>query len=147
HLFARLALAVLALELVLELVLIPWWGYFGACAGTVVGELIFPAVGLWLCRRLAIGPLEWRPLARAAIAALVMAALAWPARDGSLLVLLPALFAAGVVYLFLCFWFGALHWEEVLYLYESLPQRLQRRRGSCAALRLPAPSVISSEGV
>src|SRR5438105_1753480 len=34
-LFARLAVAVFGLEAAIELALIPWWGYFGACAGSL----------------------------------------------------------------------------------------------------------------
>lgn len=146
HLFARLAVAVLLLEVVLELALIPAWGYLGACAGTVVGELIFTTVGLWLCRRVGIGAIKWRPFGGAAIAAAAMAALSWPVRDSALLVLVPALCGAGVVYLLLCFLFGSLKWEEVVYLSESLFRKMRKRR-SPDAVPGPARQVVSSEGV
>ena len=121
RLFARLVIAVFLLEVAIELVLIPRWGYLGACAGTVVGELVFTLAGLWLCRRVGIGPVEWKPLAHAALAALGMAALLWPARDATLPALALVVALAGMGYTVLCLALGALRWDELLHLYDSLP--------------------------
>ena len=57
------------MELVLEVTLIPIWGYYGACAGSVVGEIVFTATGLALCRLLRIGSIDWKALFGAARAA------------------------------------------------------------------------------
>src|SRR5205823_11229595 len=59
RLYARLVLAIFLLELVPEIVLIPVWGYYGACMGSEVGELVFTIVGLALCRSLGIGQIDW----------------------------------------------------------------------------------------
>ncbi len=122
--YARLAAAVFALEVLLELALIPWWGYFGACAGTLLGELAFTLAGFTLCYRMRIRSLEWGALARATGAAALMAAALWPARDAEIAVVLSAMAGATVLYLVLCIAFGAVGVAELKRYYRALTPRV-----------------------
>jgi O-antigen/teichoic acid export membrane protein len=111
--YARLVLGVFLLELVLEVALIPVWGYYGACTGSIAGELVFTITGLALCRYLGIGRIDWKSLLGAAVAAAAMATVLWPARTASLPIALAAVFLSGLVYGLLCFLFGALRRHEL----------------------------------
>jgi O-antigen/teichoic acid export membrane protein len=104
---------VLAVEAGLEFALIPWWGYYGACAGTLLGELLFTAIGLVACRWLGVGGIEWRALGAAAVAGALMGAALWPVRGVSLPLLILAVGLATAGYFLLCFALGALRWEEL----------------------------------
>ncbi len=128
--FIRLVVAILAIEAGLQLLLIPRWGYFGACFGTVVGELAFTVAGLAICRRLGVGRIEWRAMFAAVLAATAMAGLLLPARRLGLLPLALAVSAEGGVYLALCVSFGALRWPEVC-LFGSLVIGPFRRKVPC----------------
>ncbi len=120
RLFAGLVLGVFALEAGIELALIPWWGYFGACAGSLVGELVLTAVGLVLCVRLGMGGIEWWALARATLAGAVMAAVLWIAEGFPLPLLALAVVVATGLYVLLCLLLGALRQDDVRRLYEAL---------------------------
>ena len=49
--YAWLVTGTLALEAIVELALIPRWGYMGAAAGSLLGELVFAVVGSAVCWR------------------------------------------------------------------------------------------------
>ena len=108
RLYAWLVLAVLTTQTVLGIALIPWWGYWGAWRGSLLAETLFTLVGLILCRRLGMGELGWRPMAWAAVAVAVMAALLWPARGLALPLLGLAAAGSTVAYFALCVLLGAL---------------------------------------
>jgi O-antigen/teichoic acid export membrane protein len=113
HVFARLVFLVFAIEAVLELLLIPRWGYYGACAGTLAGEIAFTGIGLLLCRRLGLGTIPWTAMLRVLAAGLAMGAALWFARTAAWAVLVPAAALAAGLYLLLCLWWGALRTEEL----------------------------------
>jgi len=119
-LFAWLATSVLLLELVIEAALIPHFGYMGACAGSIIGEVCFTVVGLVLCARLGIGRLDAGPMARGAAAALAMAGIVWLAPTDSWLLLGAAVAVGSAVYFALCLLLGALRWEEVVCFRQAL---------------------------
>jgi O-antigen/teichoic acid export membrane protein len=120
RLFARLVLAIFLLEAVIEWALIPRWGYMGACAGSLIGELIFTCVGLVLCSYLGVRGFQWGAMVRAVLAGVAMAAVIWPGRDLPILVLIP-LGASGVcVYFGLCLWLGALGRDELRQSFDAL---------------------------
>lgn len=78
--FTRAALASLAVNLALNLALIPVFGYLGAAAATVFTEVFLAGAGWWLTlRHLGRVPVL-RPSWRIALAGLVMGALLLPAR-------------------------------------------------------------------
>lgn len=111
--FARLVIGVFLLETVLHVLLIPRWGYLGACSGTLMGEIAFTALGMARCRRLGIPRLDLRPLARAALAGALMGGLLWPARGLSPSLLAPAVVLATGAYFALCLMLGVLSRDEV----------------------------------
>ena len=113
QLYARLAIATFAIELVLELFLIPAWGYLGACAGSLAGEVFFAVCGLALCHRQRVLALEWRRLAAAVLCALTMALVLWPLRHLPVAWLAVAGAAASMTYASLCVAAGALTTDEV----------------------------------
>lgn len=119
-LFAWLVVGVFLLEAVIELSLIPAFGYLGACTGSVIGELIFTVTGLSLCARLGIGTLPARPMASAVVAAVVMAGVLWPVTASSWIVLGLVVVVAGLIYLAICIGLGALQWSEVVCFRDSL---------------------------
>jgi O-antigen/teichoic acid export membrane protein len=110
--FARLVILVFVVELVVETALIPWAGYLGACAGTVLGEVVFTAAGLYVCRRMGVAGFEWGAMGRAALAGAAMAVPLWFVRGWRLELLIPAAALATVFYVALCVLLGALRWEE-----------------------------------
>jgi O-antigen/teichoic acid export membrane protein len=126
--FIWLVVVVLAVEAGLQLALIPRWGYFGACLGTVVGELVFTAAGLAICRQLGVGRVEWRAMFAAVLAAAVMAALLIPVRGLGLVPLAGAVTLAGGIYFALCVVFGALRWPEVRWFGSLVIGPLRRGR-------------------
>jgi O-antigen/teichoic acid export membrane protein len=120
RLYARLVVMVFAVELVGEAVLIPYWGYWGACAGSLLGELLFTAVGLFLCHRLGLGGVPWPALGRSALAAAAMAVAVWPARSAPWPVLLAALAGATGLYFALCVVLGVIRGQELRLGYATL---------------------------
>jgi O-antigen/teichoic acid export membrane protein len=100
-------------EAVVQLMLIPRWSYFGACAGTLIGEVLFTAAGLVICRRLGLGRIDVKAMTAAGLAAAVMAAMLWPVHDLPLPLLIGAATFSLAIYLFLCVTLGALRGEEV----------------------------------
>ncbi len=125
--FARLVIFVFLMELGIELALIPFWGYFGACAGSLIGELVFTVVGLVVCHRLGIGKIEWSALSQAVAAGAVMAAGLWLVSDLELVWLLVAVIMAGLGYLMLCMALGAIRRQEVRRFVEACSGFFRRR--------------------
>lgn len=134
-LFARLVAAIFLVEAVIETLLIPRFGYMGACTGSVVGEFCFTVVGLVLCARLGIGRLPVSAMIRATGAALVMGAVLWSARAASWTGLGAAVLLSSSLYLALCLFLGALRWSELLYFRDALTGLFGARR----AHQAPAP--------
>jgi O-antigen/teichoic acid export membrane protein len=146
--FAWLTAIVFLIELVLELILIPIWGYMGACTGSLVGELFFTGVGLAYCRSLGVGRLEWGAMLRAGLAAILMAGVLWPAREANLFVLGLVAALGTLLFFVVCVLLGALRWDEVKRFYEAFAGRLRSRgRGeaveslSSAGLAANSPSL------
>jgi stage V sporulation protein B len=128
RLFTRLVFPILILKTVAELALIPWLGYYGACAGSVLAELTLVASGLYVCRQLGLGGLEWGLMARALPAAAIMAALIWPARDAAWLLLAATTCVASLVYLGLCLLFGTVERSELARFAGTIKTMLHARR-------------------
>jgi O-antigen/teichoic acid export membrane protein len=113
RLYSQLVVAILVLEAALEALLIPRWGYFGACAGSMVGEFLFTVVGLLLCRRLGVAAVEWGLWARAAVAAGVMGLILALIGEVRLPLLALGVAATTALYVALCVALGALRWDEL----------------------------------
>jgi ubiquinone/menaquinone biosynthesis C-methylase UbiE len=111
--YIALVVGILVVEAALQLVLIPRWSYFGACAGTMVGELLFTVAGLFLCRRLGVGRIDVQAMVAASLAAAGMAGLLWSVRGLPFLLLIAAAALFLGIYLLLCVALGALRAEEV----------------------------------
>jgi O-antigen/teichoic acid export membrane protein len=96
--FTWAALASLGVNLALNVVLIPFFGYLGASWATVLTEVALTVIGWALCARY-LGPvpvlaLSWRIL----LAGLVMAGALLPFREAQNLLVLPAILGAACVY-------------------------------------------------
>jgi O-antigen/teichoic acid export membrane protein len=113
RLYIMLVGLVLSLEILVGLILIPSFSYFGACIASLSGELLFTSLGLFVCYRLGIRGIDWRAMACALLAAAAMAGMLWFARDFSLGLLVPAGLLSAGVYFVLCVALGALPWSEV----------------------------------
>ncbi|HEV3298424.1 MAG TPA: flippase [Planctomycetaceae bacterium] len=120
---ARIVLVAAVLDAAAELILIPRWGYLGACSGTLLGEFVFTAMTLVVCGQLKIRCMDWNLLARAALAASVMAALLWPVHRAPLPIFLSAAAVATGVYVLCCLLTGALGWAEARHLFDALGGR------------------------
>jgi len=121
--YAKAAGVSLAVNLVLNLILIPPFGYIAASWTTVATEMVLVAVGWWLTVRhlgnLHLPAASWRPI----LAGVVMGAALYPFRnvegDAVLLVVLlgMAVYAAAVVLL------RAMTREEIQFLQSALLRR------------------------
>jgi O-antigen/teichoic acid export membrane protein len=118
--YVRLAVPVLLLQVCLELAFISRWGYLGACAGLLVGEVTFAVAGLILCLRSGLGAIEWRPMAGGAFAAAAMGGVLWCARDAGLAWISLAAIVGLALYVALCLATRALRWSEVRQFGDSL---------------------------
>jgi O-antigen/teichoic acid export membrane protein len=114
HPYGRLVIAAFFLEVLVSVALIPWLGFFGACIGTLLAELVFTVASLVLCQQTVVA-LNYKPLGAALLAVgamgAVLAAARWSVQ--SPLALLPLLVLATTLYAALCLLLGALRWEEV----------------------------------
>jgi O-antigen/teichoic acid export membrane protein len=118
--FARLVVLASALDAAVELLLIPTWGYLGACCGSLLGELVFAVGALLACRRVGIDGMDWRSLGCIGLAGSGMGALLWGAGGASLprFVLVAAVSTA--LYFLSCLLLRALRWGELRRLYDAL---------------------------
>jgi len=121
--FARLVFAVFAIEVGVETMLIPYWGGFGACAGSLLGEFTFVVAGLLILRRTGVVMNEWGAVAKASVAGAVMGAMLWSVQGASVTLLITVTVSATVVYGVLCCLLGAVRREEA-----ALVARLYRFR-------------------
>jgi O-antigen/teichoic acid export membrane protein len=118
--FAILVVGVLAMKVSVEAVLLPAWGCWGTCAGSVLAEFAFAAGGLVLCRRLGFGGVEWRALLGAALAGVALGAGLWAALGMGMCFMLLALVPLTGLYLGLCVLLGALRGAELCRGVETL---------------------------
>jgi len=91
-----IALGAVALNVAIDLALIPQIGILAGAVGTDISFLLYVGAHFWICRRLlgiSLRPLAV-PAARAVLAAAVMALVLWAIRSGSES---PAAFAAGLL--------------------------------------------------
>jgi O-antigen/teichoic acid export membrane protein len=137
RLFAWLVIGVFILEAVIELALIPRWGYFGACAGSLGGELVLTLAGLALCVYLGAGEIDWLPMASATLAGGVMAAVLWMVQGLPLPLLACAVMAATGVYVFVCLLLGALTRDDMQRLYEAFRGTSRSRRNAPGPAPVP----------
>jgi O-antigen/teichoic acid export membrane protein len=123
--YGWLVVVTFVLKAVVEIVLIPVWGYLGACAGSVLGESVFLLAGATLCGQLGVGTIAWEALGRAALAAAAMGAILWFARGFAAPVLFLAMALTTGFYVVLCIVLGALPWAEVRHLLETVTGSLR----------------------
>jgi RND family efflux transporter MFP subunit len=119
--YVRLALGALLLEGALVAALTPL-GAAGACLGALLGEVVFTAAGVLVCRRLGIRAVEGRALASAALAAAVMGGGLWWFRHLPLPLFAVAAALAALGYFALCVGVGAIRVDEVRRLRTALQQ-------------------------
>jgi O-antigen/teichoic acid export membrane protein len=133
--YARLVLWVLVLEAVLESALIPEFGYLGACAGSLAGEAVFTAAGLYLCGRLGVHGVEYGAMARALPAAVALGLGLGAVRGASFPASASVLAALAfpVLYFVLCVALGAVRREEAARLWDVVVGALRQGRASVAA--------------
>ena len=124
--FAVLVAMTLALKVALLLWLAPTYGAFGACLGTLVSEAIFTCVGLALCVQVGIARIDWKLFGRLVISAAIMSIVAWFGRELDLILLIPWLGLATVVYLVACYGQGVFGHEECDYV-EQVRHQIARR--------------------
>jgi O-antigen/teichoic acid export membrane protein len=130
----RLIGLVLGVKFVLELVMIPLWGMYGACAGNLLGEVVLCVGGLWTLRRFGVfGPPVWQ-LMRVIPASVAMAAVLWPFSDPetSLVSVAAAGIVSGLVYVAVSLATGVWPWADVMRIWQSI------RRPMTAASLEPA---------
>lgn len=108
-LFAWTTAAAVVVNVGLNLVLIPRWGYLAASADTVVTEAAFSVVAYWFLRRRRALPwlrLSWRIL----LAGVPMAGVAYELSDHSVFIAAPA---AGLIYLVALWVFRAVTRDDI----------------------------------
>jgi stage V sporulation protein B len=110
--YAWIVAVILGTKILLQLILVPIWGCYGACLGSLVSEALFTLLGLYVCIRIGIARVEWDLLQRAAVASLLMGATAWCGHTFGVLLLLPWLGLAAGVYLMACFGMKVFRKEE-----------------------------------
>jgi len=118
--FTRLALVTLVVNLILNLVLIPPFGYLGAAVASTLTELALFAGGWWLLRRHLVALPLIRSIGPILISAALMGGAVYLVRSWSLLVVVPlavVVYAAGLLA------FRALNAEEWAILRGSLLKR------------------------
>jgi O-antigen/teichoic acid export membrane protein len=118
----RLIGIVLGVKLVLEAVMIPLWGMYGACAGSLLGEIVLCVGGMWTLRRLGVVGPAMLQLVRVLPASVAMAAVLWPLRgeDAELLSVAAGGIASGVVYVLICLATGVWPWSDVMRLWQAV---------------------------
>jgi O-antigen/teichoic acid export membrane protein len=118
-----------AINIVLNLIFIPFYGYLAASAITVVTEASLCVFGWWFVQRkhpelrLAVVRLGWRIL----LAGAVMGVVLYPLSRFSILISLPA---GGLVYLVAIFLIRAIEPEEWRLARDGLLSRLRRNRAA-----------------
>ena len=126
--YARIVAVALVIKIAVLLTIVPLGGCTAACVGSLIVEALFAVLGIEVCARLGLASFDGRHVARAVVAACPMAFLAWLGRDWGLVLLMPWLTFAGVVYLAGCLGLGVFKSEEVRHASGFL-DRLRRRIG------------------
>lgn len=118
----RLICWTLAVKVVLEAVMIPLWGMYGACVGNLLGEAALCCGGMIALRKFQIAGPHWTRFLRPLPAAAAMAAVMWPfARGGASIVsLVGAGIGGGLLYVAVALASGVLPWADVRRLWNSL---------------------------
>jgi stage V sporulation protein B len=118
----RLICWTLAVKVGLEAALIPIWGLYGACVGNLLGELALCCGGMIALRKLDIAGPHWSRLLRPLPAAAAMTAVMWPFahREASLVSVVVAGIAGGILYCILALMSGVLPWADVKRLLNSI---------------------------
>jgi O-antigen/teichoic acid export membrane protein len=118
-----------AINIVLNLILIPFYGYLAASTTTVITEAALCVFGWWFVQRnhpelrLAVIRLSWRIL----LAGAVMGVALYPLRRYSIFISLPA---GGLVYLVAIYLIRAIEPEELRLARDGLLSRLRRSRAA-----------------
>jgi O-antigen/teichoic acid export membrane protein len=130
----RLIGFVLAVKFVLELLMVPLWGMYGACAGNLLGEVVLCAGGLWTLRRRGVYGPPLVQLLRVIPASLAMTAVLWPfsGAETSLITVAAAGIVSCLVYGVISLATGVWPWAEVMRMWQSV------RRPMAAASLEPA---------
>jgi O-antigen/teichoic acid export membrane protein len=118
--FTRLSLVSLAVNVVLNLALIPLYGYLGAAAASSLTELGLFLGAWWLLRRQLSALPVLRSVARVLLSGALMGAVVFVIRSWTLLVVIPV---AAAVYLAALIWLDALDRQEWAVLYGGLKLR------------------------
>jgi len=147
RIYTKMVLAVFAIELVLEAALIPLFGYYGACAGSLTGEIIFVIIGFAACRKLDIAAFEWGAMFRVVPAAILLALGLWLVRDAWWPLLIVACGVGTAAYFVLCALFGAVQRDELARIRSMILGGGARRREGRAFAVLPAESLMPAAAV
>jgi O-antigen/teichoic acid export membrane protein len=118
--FTRLALATLVVNVILNVALIPPFGYLGAAAASTLTELALFAGGWWLLRRHLVALPVIRSIGPVLVSVALMGAAVYLVRSWSLLLVVPL---AVIVYLGGLVLFRALNAEEWAILRASVTNR------------------------
>ncbi|WP_428305114.1 oligosaccharide flippase family protein [Lacipirellula sp.] len=137
----RLICWTLAVKLGLEAALIPLWGLYGACIGNILGEIALGIGGALALHRLGVKSPNWLDFLRPAPAAIAMTLIMWPYanHDASLLSVIIAGVAGGVVYAIVALFSGIVPWSDLQRIWRSL------RKPAIVASLEPAAVVAVAE--
>ena len=147
--FTRLVVPILILKIVVEIVLVHFWGYYGACAGSFLADMTLVVAGLAVCRRLGLGGLEVGLMLRAILPAALLALVLWTVSGAPWPVLLIVAALSTFGYFALCVVIGAVPRAELARLTEVVRSMAAARRARNTpqeplSLR-PATSSVESE--
>jgi O-antigen/teichoic acid export membrane protein len=116
--------AALAINLLLDLLLIPFYSYIGAAVGTLVGEAILFLSGLMMLRQFGAGVttvmLMWRP----AVAGLVLGFLCWVVKELDFAAVLFGIGGGLATYALLLLLLQTFSRQEITLLMEAMRVRL-----------------------
>jgi O-antigen/teichoic acid export membrane protein len=124
RIYTGCAAAALATNLLLDLLLIPYYSYMGAAVGTLVGQAILFLSGLMMLRQFGAGLttliLMWRP----ALAGLVMGFLCWVVKELDFAALLFGIGSGIAAYSVVLFVLHTFSRQEITLLMEAMRVRL-----------------------
>ena len=125
--YAKLVGITLAIQIVLETVLIKQIGYMGACYGFLIGEAIYFAMATYECRRRGYVGDWWSGVIRATPACAALLLSFWAVQSSHLALQMPVAFVCFAGYLGLCVLCGAISSEELSTLWQAVKSRRQRK--------------------
>lgn len=137
----------LVIKLVAELLLIPSFGMYGACVGSVIGELALCAGGLAVLHALGVSGPHWSQLVRVVPAAAAMAVVLIPvwAPGTSLLQIAAYSMFSILTYAALCLLTGAWPWADVIQVWDVVTRRATARHSNSRERQSPASSELTAE--